>query len=286
MNLRGAQRRFAPFRRRRPAGVALAVFAVFAVAGGGSALAGCGRPAGTVDVVSVDERLAIALADGRLVRLGGLDGPSPDRGAPELAKAARDALSGLAAGKRAELLLLAATPDRWGRTVADLALPEAGGGESSVASALLAEGYARVRPEFETRSCAAARLKLEDEARREGLGLWRDPAFAVLPAGDGRRLRQYDGQFVVVEGKVRRVGFGRSRLYLDLGSRGGATIVVDRRLGPILVRGGDSIDALVGRVIRARGALDGRFGPRIAVSDPAMIEIERRSGATGEEDPH
>jgi len=239
-----------------------------------------------VEVVSVDERLDLALADGRIVRLGGIDAPSRYRGSPELAEAARDKLSDLVAGRPAELLLLASGTDRWGRIVADLALTTGEAGEFSAATALLQAGYARVRPEFDTRGCASARLETEEEARRAGLGLWRDPAFAVAPAADGRRLRKFDGQFVVVEGRVRRVGFGRSRLYLDLGPRGGATIVVERRLQPILVRSGNPVDALVGQTIRARGALDDRFGPRIDVSDPAMIEIVRRPDATGEEDLH
>src|SRR4051794_40475291 len=53
------------------------------------ALAACGRPAGRVQVVGVDERLDLKLADGRTVRLGGLDVPNADRGAPETVSGAR-----------------------------------------------------------------------------------------------------------------------------------------------------------------------------------------------------
>ena len=161
----------------------------------GSASAACGRTAGLVEVASVDERLDLGLADGRTVRLGGLDKPSPYRGSSELARAARAELAGLVAGKQARLMIFAPGTDRWGRIVADLALPNGDGPDSSVSEALLRAGYARVRPEFETRRCDGDRLAIEAAARRAGMGLWRDPAFAVLQAGDGGRLRQFDGRF-------------------------------------------------------------------------------------------
>ena len=154
-------------------------------------LAACGRAGGRVQAVSVDERLDIGLSDGRTVRLGGLDAPSADRGAPEIAKAARDFLSERLVGREADVILLAGGTDRWGRTVADLIIPNPPDGSAgSTASALLRAGYARVRPEFETRGCAAERLTVEDSARQGGLGIWRDPAFAVIQSSNLAELRR------------------------------------------------------------------------------------------------
>ncbi len=165
----------------------------------GRGLAACGQPAERVQAAGVDERLDVALADGRTVRLGGLDAPNSDHGAPEIAKAARDFLAKRLVGQDADLVLLAGGTDRWGRVVADLWLPALHGGPAaSSAAALLAAGYARVRPEFETRSCAAERLAIEDGARRAGLGIWRDPEFAVIESSDLAELRRRDGRFVVV----------------------------------------------------------------------------------------
>ncbi len=249
-------------------------------------LAACGAPAGAVRVAGVDERLDVVLTDGRLVRLGGLDAPVPTRGDPETATAARNFLAARLVGRDAELDLLASGTDRWGRVVADLSVPETRGGPAeSIASALLAAGYARVRPEFETRTCAAARLAVEDRARRAALGIWRDRDYAVIPSSDLAALRRLDGQFVVIEGRVRRVGFGRSRLYLDLVPRDGPTIVVARKLEPAFAGAGHPIAAIAGQTIRARGALDDRFGPRLEVSEPAMIEFLRRSDAPGVDKP-
>jgi len=261
--------------------------ALFAIALASPCLAACGRPAGRVQAVSVDERLDIGLSDGRTVRLGGLEAPNADRGAPETAKAARDFLSERLLGRDADLILLAGGTDRWGRTVADLVVPDPlDGSAHSTAAALLTAGYARVRPEFETRGCAPERLTIEDGARQGGMGIWRDPEFAVIQSSNSAELRRRSGRFVVIEGMVRRVGFARSRLYLELVPRDGPTIVIARKLETALAREGRPVGGLVGRTIRARGALDDRFGPRIEVADPAMIEIARRADAPGEAKPH
>jgi endonuclease YncB( thermonuclease family) len=240
-----------------------------------------------VQAVGVDERLDIALADGRTLRLGGLDAPTRDRGAPQIAEAVRAFLNARLTGKEPTLVLFAAGADRWGRLIGDLQFTDRTMGLSrSTAAALLAAGYARVRPEFETRACAPERLAIEDGARGAGLGIWRDPDFAVIRSLDSELLRRRDGQFVVIEGTVRRVGFARSRIYLELAPRDGPTIVVARKLEPAFARTGHSLGALAGELIRVRGALDDRFGPRIEIGEPAMIETVERSYGSGEAEPH
>ena len=250
-------------------------------------LAACGRAAGRVQAVSVDERLDIELSDGRTVRLAGLDGPNAHRGAPEIANDARKFLGERLLGRDAELIQAAGGTDRWGRTVADLVVADPGDKTvGSAAAALLMAGYARVRPEFETRGCAAERLAMEEAAREQGLGIWTDPEFAVIQSSNSAELRRWNGRFVVIEGMVRRIGFARSRIYLELVPHDGPTIVVARKLEAALAREGRAVGALVGQTIRARGALDDRLGPRIEVADPAMIEIARPASAPGEAKPY
>jgi micrococcal nuclease len=280
-----AHRSRAPFagasRRLRGAGITLSVILLAS-----PCLATCGRPAGRVQAVGVDERLDVELSDGRIVRLGGLDTPDAER-APETANFAREFLGDRLLGRDADLVQLAGGTDRWGRTVADLvAADPRGGAEGSTAAALLTAGYARVRPEFETRGCAVERLAIEERARQEKMGIWRDPQFAVIQSSNSKELRRWARRFVVVEGMVRRVGFARSRIYLELVPRDGPTIVVARKLETALAREGLPVAAMVGQTIRARGALDDRFGPRIEVVDPAMIEIARDAEALGEAKPH
>jgi endonuclease YncB( thermonuclease family) len=285
MNFRYAHRARASFRQRRwPLRGACAAFSAVILAS--PCLAACGRPAGRVEAVGVDERLDIELSDGRIVRLGGLDAPNGGRGAPEIANTARDFLSERLLGRDADLIQLAGGTDRWGRTVADLVVADPRDGSAgSTAAAVLAAGYARVRPEFETRGCAAERLAIEAEARQAGRGIWRDPQFAVIQSSNSAELRRWARRFVVVEGMVRRVGFARSRIYVELVPRGGPTIVVARKLETALAREGRPVSGMVGQTIRARGALNDRFGPRIEVADPTMIEIARRAAAAGEAKP-
>jgi len=138
---------------------------------------------------------------------------------------------------------------------------------------------ARVRPEFETRGCEAERLAAEATARAAGSGIWNDPD-SILDAGDLDVLRADDGRFVLIEGVVRRVGVGRSRVYLDLGRRGGFSVVVVRKGEPGLERRGIVLNSLAGQEIRVRGVLEDRFGLRIELVDPLMIErLERTVGA-------
>jgi hypothetical protein len=237
------------------------------------AWATCGSPDGPVQVAAVDDRLDLVLADGRVVHIGGLEVPSYDR-APGLAGAAREFLARRLIGREVELDLFGKETDRWGRMVGDVSISEAApGSEGSTAAALLAAGYAVVLPAVETRSCSQGRLATEDRARQSGLGVWRDRAYAVLDSADSESLRTRGGRFVVIEGMVHKVGFGRTRVYLGLGPRGGPIVVLPRKLEPALEKAGHPARTLVGRKIRVRGALDDRFGARLEVSEPAMIEV-------------
>jgi len=268
-----------PRRSAAAAGVAAALALALALAAGRAAA--CGAAAGMVQAASVDFRGEIALADGRTLRLAGLDLPVPSRGDPMLAAAARDLLAKRFVGREAALALVSAVPDRWGRALGDLGAPVSDVTPVSAADGLIAAGLARVRPEYETRGCEAGRLALESAARAKGLGVWRDPDYAVLAAAAAAAasLARRDGRFVIVEGVVRRVGLGRARLYLDLGGRGALSVVASRKTQAAFEAAGAALTALAGEKIRVRGALDGRFGPQLEITDPLMLERLGRTEA-------
>ena len=280
MDLRGPHPSLLRSDRPRLRRTAFAVLVAVSLASAGSVRAACGAPDGSVRVAEVDNRLDLVLTDGRTVRFAGVAAPDPAR-SPDLAGQARSFLTARFVGRDGELERLASGVDRWGRILADLTFPDSapGGGRESAASALLAAGYARVTPALEARGCVAERLREEDEARRAGLGMWVDPSYAVIDAADAETLRQSDGRFVVIEGIVRRVGFGRSRLYLDLVPKGGPTIVIPRKLEPAFARAGLALGAAAGETIRVRGAIDNRSGPKVEVSEPAMMEFLGRFDA-------
>ena len=256
--------------RAATAGAAAALALTLGFAAGPAAA--CGAAAGAVQATAVEEGGEIALADGRRLRIAGLDLPVPSRGDPALAAAARALLAKLFIGRDAALSLVSAAPDRWDRALGDLAAPDSEAAPGSAAEALLAAGLARVRPEFETRGCEAVRLALESAARAKGLGVWRDPDYVVLAAGDRAALARRDGRFVIVEGAVRRIGVGRARLYLDLGGRGALSVVASRKTQAAFQATGAPLNALAGEKIRVRGALDSRFGPQLEIVDPLMLE--------------
>ena len=257
---------------RRAVAAAIVAASALALAIPVAPAAACGAAAGAVQATAVDEGGEVALADGRRLRIAGLDLPAPSRGDPALAAAARALLARLFIGRDAALSLVSAAPDRWDRALGDLAAPDSDGAPGSAAEALLAAGLARVRPEFETRGCEAVRLALESAARAKGLGVWRDPDYVVLAADDRAALARRDGRFVIVEGAVRRIGVGRARLYLDLGGRGALSVVASRKTQAAFQAAGAPLNALAGEKIRVRGALDSRFGPQLEIVDPLMLE--------------
>ena len=217
----------------------------------------------------------ILLADGRRARLAGLDLPDPGRGDPALAAEAREWLASRLGGREIGLSVLAAKTDRWGRLLADLF---AGRRRRRLSVdrllALLSAGLARVRPEVEARDCLAERLSPpRPPTRRGGLGVWTDPYYGVVEATDLEELRARDGQFAIVEGVVLRVGQGRNRTYLDFGRRDGLTVVAMARQAKAFERAGTDLAALAGARIRVRGAMDNRFGLRMAISGPEAIEL-------------
>jgi len=237
-------------------------------------------------VASINERGEIALADGRVARLAGLDIPDASRGDPKSAAEARAFLSSRLAGREVDLHALVARTDRWGRLLVDIgATDQSAASPRSIALGLLSAGLARVRPEIEAGDCLAERLAAEDSARAGGLGLWTDPYYGVVEAADLDDLRQRDGQFAIVEGVVLRVGTGRDRIWLDFGRRGAFTAVVASRQAKAFERAGLNLSGLVGAKIRVRGAMDARFGLRMAISGPEQIERLSQAAGTSEVKP-
>jgi endonuclease YncB( thermonuclease family) len=271
---------------RAPSRLRSLVFAVAALAGlTGAARAGC--PAVSDEraaVTAVGERGEIMLADGRAVRLAGLDIPDASRGAAQNAAEARAWLSSRLIGREVALHLLGARTDRWGRWLADISMADQSA-PAPISLQLLSAGLARVRPEMEARACIGERLAAEDAARADGLGLWTDPYYGVVEATDLDDLRQRDGQFAIVEGVVLRVGAGRNRTWLDFGRRGSFTAVIATKQAKAFERGGVSLSSLAGARVRVRGAMDNRFGLRMAISDPEQIEDLAQSAQTREAKP-
>ena len=212
-------------------------------------------------VVGIRDGRTLLLADGREVRLAAIE--TPANGA---------ALAALAQGRTLTLKAGSEASDRYGRAVA-FAVPA--GAAETLQESLLAAGQARVSARIGTKSCAAALLTLEKQARAARRGLWADPNFAPLPAEDYRRLRAETGHFVLVEGKVLSVRTSGATIYVNFGRRftRDLSLTILRRLRAGFSAVGIEPGTLEGHRIRVRGWLERRRGPIIAVDAPEQIEV-------------
>ena len=231
-----------------------------------------------VALASVAPRLELKLADGRLLRLAGLEAAAGTPAAPDRDATDAATLAAIIGRQLLAVTILSPKPDRWGRLLAFASVAD--GPAGGLAAAALSAGVARYRPEAAV-ACRAALLAAEDAARRAKRGLWADPFYSVLAADDRAAFAARAGTDVVAEVRLRDVEPSpyRTRLRFEASnaaqsrSRGllEATIV-PRAMKTFEARGVD-VHSLVGRSLRLRGLLDRRFGPRIELAGPDEIEV-------------
>lgn len=223
----------------------------------------------------VGERLDIVLADGRLAYFPSLEPPRATSAAPNRPKDVAAELTSLLAGKTL-LLLPFGGPDRWGRIPVRLFVE----GESEAADeALAAAGLAMVSAAPGV--CGDAARTAEAAARKAQLGIWADPAYAVLAADDSAAFSSRAGTLTIVEGQIRSVGHGVGRTYLSFaGRRGGVSLVVAKRNLLAFERAGFAAQSLVNRRVRARGVVEIGAAPQIELFHPAQIEFMEEAPQT------
>jgi hypothetical protein len=231
--------------------------AALLLAGGPALSDPCAPEAQTGESVTISgtrEDNRLTLADGRLVQIAGLDLASLRL--PQLA------------GKDATLVA-AGTADRHGALRAGLYVE----GED-LALRLAGEGRARIRPAPEDEACYGQLMTAEDNARKAGLGLWADPGYAVADASTPESVSHYADAFAILTGRVQHIGMTKATVWIDFGRvwRDDVTLAVPRRQWPRFEAAGLTQAALAGNVIRARGVVTMRDGPRIDITEPAAIE--------------
>lgn len=224
-------------------------------------------------VARVDDRLDLALRDGRVLHLAGLDPVGPTAQAPDLPSKARDALAAHVGGG-VRFWPLATMADRWGRIPAFVYVGPPSAPES-LADFLLAQGFARFMPGQETHACRAAFLRAEEKARKAKLGLWRDPYYAIIAATNRAAFADKGASNVIVEGRLVAVTSGPYRLSLEFAPRPqhAFSVTILQRNVAIFDRSGLDFHALIGRILRIRGLLDLRFGPQIESASADDIEV-------------
>jgi endonuclease YncB( thermonuclease family) len=227
---------------------------------------------GAATVSAVQDGRTFRTADGREVRLAGIEVPPPDSPA---GIAARAALIARIAGKSLTLKRLGTGEDRYGRVLA-FAFGEDG---SSIQHAMLASGWAfaaaRVGPSVGLSACAAEFFAAEKPARENQRGLWADAAFKPKSAENPDEILADKGRFALVEGKILSVRESGATIYMNFSRRWsqGFSVTILKRHQRAFAAAGIEPKRLEGQRIRVRGVIEQRSGPSLEASRPEQIEV-------------
>ena len=244
-----------------PFGLIFALSASPAIAGGCSF-----EPQGEGRVAAVIDARSFRLADGREIRLAGIEAASASTSKDRTA-----ALSAIVAGHDVTLRGKDDAPDRYGRQVAFVFLSSS---ETPVQGLLLGQGQALVSADVTDKDCAAALVAAEAEARAAKRGTWAD-ASAIKNAESPDDILTGIGRFTVVEGKVLSVRQAGATTYLNFGRNWTQDFAatISRRVTPAIEAAGLTIKSLENKRIRVRGFVEARGGPRIEVLRAGQIEV-------------
>lgn len=233
-------------------------------------------PKGTVtEIVDGDTLL---LDTGRVVRLIGIQSPKlalGREGHSDWPKGndAKAALIGLTFKKPVLLRYGGEEIDRHDRTLAQVFV--LGETQTWVQQAMLSQGQARVYSFPDNRSCLPELLAAENRARAAGLGIWADSYYRVRRADRPTELLELAGRYELVEGRVLNAERLGGQVFLNFGRyyKEDFTAVIDARALRLFADDGLDPAKLGGALLRVRGWIDDRDGPRVAVTHPEQVEV-------------
>ena len=230
-------------------------------------------------VVQVTDGDTVVLDSGLVVRLIGTQAPKLPLGREDfetwpLAPEAKAALEALALNKNVQLGYGGEEVDRYERSLAHVFI-EGDDGQVWAQQAMVAQGLARVYSFPDNRKCLDLLFAAEGRARLSGLGIWRDPYYSVRAANAPGDLLARAGHYELVEGRILLAEQSGGRVYLNFGRfwKEDFTAVIEAPALRLFAAAG--IDPLVldGALVRVRGWVDDRDGPRIELTHPEQIEV-------------
>lgn len=236
------------------------------------------RPGPRGTVTSVTDGDTVLLDNGLVVRLIGTQAPKLPLGREDFptwpkAEEARLRLEAMVLGRAVEVRHGGAVRDRHDRVLGQMfvtAQPELW-----VQRQMVADGFARVYSFPDNRACLAELLAAETSARTMKLGIWADPYYTVRRADRPEALVERAGQYELVEGRVLLAEKAGGRVFLNFGRywKEDFTTVIDGRALRLFADSGLDPLVLEGALVRIRGWVDDRDGPRIEVTHPEQIEV-------------
>lgn len=233
-------------------------------------------PRGTVtEIVDGDTLL---LDTGLVVRLIGIQAPKLALGREghddwPKGNEAKAALIALTYKKPVLLRYGGETIDRHGRALAQVTVT--GDAPVWVQQEMLARGQARVYSFPDNRACLAELMAAETRARAAGLGIWGDSYYRVRRADRPADLAKLAGHYELVEGRVLSAEKVGAQMFLNFGRyyKEDFTAVIDARALRLFADAGIDPGKLGNALVRVRGWIDDRDGPRVAVTHPEQIEL-------------
>ena len=237
--------------------------------------------AGPVGVVTeVVDGDTVMLDNGLVVRMIGTQAPKLPLGregfvAWPKAEQAREALVAMALGKRVRLGYGGQDVDRYERALAHVFVTHEGGQDVWLQQQMVAQGLARVYSFPDNRKCLPALYEVEGTARAGRLGIWTDPYYSVRAADRPEEILARSGHYELVEGRVLLADEAGGRVYLNFGRywKEDFTVVIEAAALRLFAQEGLDPLALEGALIRVRGWIDDRDGPRVEVTHPEQIEV-------------
>ena len=220
-------------------------------------------------VSSVLDARTIRLADGRDVRLSGIEI------ADDATARSKDALAGLIGGRAVTLRAPDDTPDRYGRQPTFVTLE---GTDRPVQFDLLNRGDAFASPSVRDQPCSRALLAAEAIARSARRGIWAGSA-ALKNAKSADDILSRRGRFTVVEGTVSSARLAGATFYVNFGRRWTRdfAVTISRRMMASVEATGIDLKSLKDKRVLVRGWIETRGGPgrgpRIEVTQAGQIEI-------------
>ena len=230
-------------------------------------------------VRSVTDGDTVVLDDGRVVRMIGTQAPKLpldrlDFVTWPLAPEAKAALEELALNKAVRLGFGGEEVDRYGRVLAHVFVA-GDAGEVWAQHAMVAAGLARVYSFPDNRACLDLLFAAEGRARLGGLGIWADPYYSIRAADAPGELLARAGHYELVEGRVLLAEQRGGRVYLNFGRffKEDFTAVIEAPALRLFKAAEVDVLKLDNALLRIRGWVDDRDGPRIEITHPEQIEV-------------
>lgn len=205
-------------------------FLVFSLLAGPAAALCPLDPALQVETVQIDAVFdgdTVRLADGRKVRLVGINTPEVAHGgktAEPLAQEAKQQLEALLKKTPIRLLQGSDSHDRYGRVLGHLFDRDG----NSVIADLLQQGMGfqvAIVPNLRYVDCYA---RAQQQARKQSVGVWRHDYYAAIPAASD----QLRSGYVRIAGQVESVALTKRAIFVEL--KGQVSLKIERRAAPYI----------------------------------------------------